>query len=71
MGVSLRGFCNQFANLSCSFKSVFQVFYNIATFFDRKIQCMPVAVCEQAFLLISLICAETLERSLDIVMALL
>ena len=49
MGVSLRGFRNQFVNLSYSVKSVFQAFYNIANVFDSKIQCIPVAVCEQAF----------------------
>ena len=49
MGVSLRGFRNQFANLSCSVKSVFQAFQNVANIFDCKIQCMPVAVCEKAF----------------------
>ena len=42
------GFRNQFVNLSCIVKSVFQAFYNIANVFDSKIQCMPVAVCEQA-----------------------
>ena len=70
MSVSLRGFRNQFANLSCSVKSVFQAFYNILNVFDCKIQYMPVAVCEQAFfLLISLICAEIPEHSPGIVLA--
>ena len=64
MGVSLRGFRNQFANLS-------QAFYNIANVFECKNQCMPVAVCEQAiFLLTSLICAETPEHFSDIALAL-
>ena len=49
MSVSLSGFRNQFADLSCIVKSVFQTFYNIAKVFDCKIQCMPLAVCEQAF----------------------
>ena len=69
MGVSLSGFRNRFANLSCIVKSVFQAFYNIAKVFDCKIQCMPLAVCEQAFfLLLSLICTKTPERSPDIVL---
>ena len=45
------GFRNQFVNLSCIVKSVFQAFYNIANVFDCKIQCIPVAVVEQAFLI--------------------
>lgn len=49
MGVSLRGFWNQFANLSCSVKSVFQVFFNIANVFDCMIQGMTKAVYEPAF----------------------
>ena len=49
MSVSLSGFRNQFADLSCIVKNVFQTFYNIAKVFDCKIQCMPLAVCEQAF----------------------
>ena len=42
------GFRNQFVNLSCIVKSIFQAFYDIANVFDCKIQCMAVAVCEQA-----------------------
>ena len=60
MGVSLRRFCKQFGNLSCSVKSVFQAFYNTANVFDCKIQCMRVAVYEQAsFIDIFNLCRDT------------